>query len=32
MLTPAQQCAVDQFAKSLSILGDDSLIDAYHQA
>jgi hypothetical protein len=29
MLTPAQQLAV---AKSLSALGDDSLIDAYHQA
>ena len=32
MLTPAQQRAVDHFAKSLSALGDDSLIDAYHQA
>ena len=32
MLTPAQQRAVDRFAKSLSALGDDSLIDAYHQA
>jgi hypothetical protein len=30
--SPPQQCAVDQFAKSLSTLGDDSLIDAYHQA
>ena len=32
MLTPAQQRAVDHFAKGLSALGDDSLIDAYHQA
>ncbi len=32
MLTPAQQRAVDRFAKSLSALSDDSLIDAYHQA
>jgi len=32
MLTPAQQRAVDHFAKSLSALGNDSLIDAYHQA
>jgi hypothetical protein len=30
--TAAQQHAVDQFAKSISTLGDDSLIDAYHQA
>ena len=32
MLTPAQQYAVDQFGKSLSALGDDALIDTYHQA
>ena len=32
MLTPAQQHTVDRFAKSLSALSDDSLIDAYHQA
>jgi hypothetical protein len=32
MLTPAQQHAVDQFAKSLLALGDDALIDTYHQA
>ena len=32
MLTAAQQHAVDQFAKSLSALGDDALIDTYHQA
>ena len=32
MLTPAQQRAVDRFAKSLATLGDDSLIDAHHQA
>ena len=32
MLTPAQQHAVDRFAKSLSALSDDSLINAYHQA
>ena len=32
MLTPVQQHAVDQFAKSLSTLADDVLIDAYHQA
>ena len=32
MLTAAQQHAIDQFAKSISTLGDDSLIDAYHQA
>ena len=32
MLTPAQQRAVDRFAKSLATLGDDSLIDANHQA
>jgi hypothetical protein len=29
MLTPAQQRAGDLFAKSLSALADDSLIDAY---
>ena len=32
MLTATQQHAVDQFAKSLSALGDDALIDTYHQA
>ena len=32
MLTAAQQHAVDEFAKSLSALGDDALIDTYHQA
>ena len=32
MLTAAQQHAVDQFAKSLSALSDDALIDTYHQA
>ena len=32
MLTDAQQHAIDRFAKSLQALGDDSLIDAYHQA
>ena len=32
MLTPGQQRAVDRFAKSLSALSDDFLIDAYHQA
>lgn len=32
MLTPTQQRAVDRFAKSLARLGDDSLIDAHHQA
>jgi hypothetical protein len=32
MLTPTQQRAVDRFAKSLATLGDDSLIDAHHQA
>jgi len=32
MLTATQQHAVDEFAKSLSALGDDALIDAYHQA
>jgi hypothetical protein len=32
MLTAVQQHAIDRFAKSLATLGDDSLIDAYHQA
>ena len=32
MLTPGQQRAVDRFARSLPTLGDDSLIDAHHQA
>ena len=32
MLTPAQQYAIDRFAKSLLALSDDALIDAYHQA
>jgi len=32
MLTATQQHAVDEFAKSLSALGDDALIDTYHQA
>jgi hypothetical protein len=32
MLSPAQQRAIDRFAKSLSTLGDDALIDTYHQA
>ena len=32
MLTATQQHAVDQFAKSISALGDDALIDTYHQA
>ena len=32
MLTPTQQRAVESFAKSLSTLGDDALIDTYHQA
>jgi hypothetical protein len=32
MLTATQQHSVDQFAKSLSALGDDALIDTYHQA
>ena len=32
MLTATQQHAVDLFAKSLSALGDDALIDTYHQA
>ena len=32
MLTGTQQHAVDKFAKSLTALGDDALIDTYHQA
>jgi hypothetical protein len=32
MLTPTQQRAVESFAKSLPTLGDDALIDTYHQA
>jgi hypothetical protein len=32
MLTATQQHAVDEFAKSLLALGDDALIDTYHQA
>lgn len=32
MLTRAQQRAIDRFAKSLAMLGDDLLIDAHHQA
>ena len=32
MLTAAQQYAIDQFAKGLIALGDDALIDTYHQA
>ena len=32
MLTAAQQHAIDQFAKGLLALGDDALIDTYHQA
>ena len=32
MLPPVQQHALDQFAKSLPALGDDALIDTYHQA
>jgi hypothetical protein len=32
MLTAVQRHSVDQFAKSLSALGDDALIDTYHQA
>jgi hypothetical protein len=31
-LTATQQHAVDEFAKSISVLGDDALIDTYHQA
>jgi hypothetical protein len=32
MLTATQQRTVDRFAKSLSTISDDSLIDAHHQA
>jgi hypothetical protein len=32
MLTTSQQHAIDQFAKGLLALGDDALIDTYHQA
>ena len=32
MLSAAQQRAVDRFTRSLATLGDDSLIDANHQA
>jgi hypothetical protein len=32
MVTAVQQRAIDRFAKSLSTLGDNALIDAYHQA
>jgi hypothetical protein len=32
MLTGAQQHAADRFARSLSALSDDALIDTYHQA
>ena len=32
MLTVAQQRALEGFAKSLAVLGDDALIDAHHQA
>ena len=32
MLTGPQQHAIERFAKGLQALGDDSLIDAYHQA
>ena len=32
MLTLAQRNALDRFVISLATLGDDSLIDAYHQA
>jgi uncharacterized protein len=32
MLTATQRHAVDKFAKSLTALGDDALIDTYHQA
>ena len=32
MLTAAQQYAIAQFAKGLRALGDDALIDTYHQA
>ena len=32
MLTRVQQHALDQFANSLPALGDNALIDTYHQA
>jgi hypothetical protein len=32
MLTAPQQHAIDRFAKGLLALGDDALIDTYHQA
>jgi len=32
MLTTGQQRTIDRFAKSLLTLGDDALIDTYHQA
>ena len=32
MLTAAQQHAIDRFAKGLLALGDDALVDTYHQA
>jgi len=32
ILTAAQQYAIDQFAQGLLALGDDALIDTYHQA
>ena len=32
ILTPVQQRTIDRFAKSLLSLGDDALIDSYHQA
>ena len=32
ILTLVQRNALDRFVKSLATLGDDSLIDAYHQA
>jgi hypothetical protein len=31
MLTAAQQYAIDQFAEGLLALGDEALIDTYHQ-
>ena len=32
MLTAAQRHAVDHFTNSLEALGDDALLDTYHQA
>ena len=32
MLTTGQQRTIDRFTKSLLTLGDDALIDTYHQA